>query len=126
MAPPEIARLAGNAARLRREKQLSQASHATSRIDPQLFPNRTLYTRHACQNPPMSRPFLESGRLVVVGLLAEDSWAVGGFVSDLGAPGHLGTLERWIRVVTEFSGDADRVVTAFPQSDNPRQVGWPR
>ena len=30
-----------------------------------------------------------------------------------------GGPERWIRVVTEFSRDADRVVTAFPQSDDP-------
>jgi hypothetical protein len=31
---------------------------------------------------------------------------------------------RWIRVVAQFAGDADRVVTAFPQSDDPRQGGW--
>ncbi len=37
-----------------------------------------------------------------------------------------GGPERWIRVVTEFGGDADRVVTAFPQSDDPRQGGWQR
>lgn len=28
--------------------------------------------------------------------------------------------------VTEFSGSADRVATAFPQSDDPRQGGWRR
>lgn len=33
---------------------------------------------------------------------------------------------RWIRVVTEFSGDFDRVVTAFPQSNDPRVGGWRR
>ena len=33
---------------------------------------------------------------------------------------------RWIRVVTEFSGDFDRVVTAFPQSNDPRAGGWRR
>jgi hypothetical protein len=26
---------------------------------------------------------------------------------------------RWIRVVTQFAGDVDRVVTAFPQSNDP-------
>lgn len=35
-----------------------------------------------------------------------------------------GGPERWIRVVTEFHGDADRVVTAFPQSDDPLKGGW--
>jgi hypothetical protein len=29
---------------------------------------------------------------------------------------------RWIRVVTELSGSVDRVVTAFPQSNDPRSV----
>jgi hypothetical protein len=36
----------------------------------------------------------------------------------------LGGPLRWIRVVTEFSGDFDRVVTAFPQSNDPRAGGW--
>jgi hypothetical protein len=27
---------------------------------------------------------------------------------------------RWIRVVLEFAGDFDRVVTAFPQTNDPR------
>jgi hypothetical protein len=31
---------------------------------------------------------------------------------------------RWIRVVTELHGDVDRVVTAFPQSNDPRKVGF--
>jgi hypothetical protein len=31
---------------------------------------------------------------------------------------------KWIRVVTEFIGDSDRVVTAFPQSNDPRETGW--
>jgi len=31
---------------------------------------------------------------------------------------------RWIRVVTELHGDVDRVVTAFPQSNDPREVGF--
>jgi len=29
----------------------------------------------------------------------------------------------WIRVVTEFAGDSDRVVTAFPQISDPRRLG---
>jgi hypothetical protein len=33
---------------------------------------------------------------------------------------------RWIRVVTELSGSADRVVTAFPQSNDPGSVSWQR
>jgi hypothetical protein len=33
---------------------------------------------------------------------------------------------RWIRLVTELSGTADRVVTAFPQSNDPRSVSWQR
>jgi len=33
-----------------------------------------------------------------------------------------GGPDGWIRVVTEFDGDFDRVVTAFPQSDDPRPV----
>jgi hypothetical protein len=33
---------------------------------------------------------------------------------------------RWIRVVTELSGAVDRVVTAFPQSNDPRSVSWQR
>jgi hypothetical protein len=33
---------------------------------------------------------------------------------------------RWIRVVTELSGTVDRVVTAFPQSNDPRSVSWQR
>jgi hypothetical protein len=33
---------------------------------------------------------------------------------------------RWIRVVAEFSGDFDRVVTAFPQSNDPRTGDWRR
>lgn len=33
---------------------------------------------------------------------------------------------RWIRVVTELSGNADRVVTAFPQSNDPGSVSWQR
>jgi len=32
----------------------------------------------------------------------------------------------WIRVVTELTGSADRVVTAFPQSNDPRERGWRR
>ncbi len=31
---------------------------------------------------------------------------------------------RWIRVVTELSGTVDRIVTAFPQSNDPRSVSW--
>jgi hypothetical protein len=31
---------------------------------------------------------------------------------------------RWIRVVTELSGTVDRIVTAFPQSNDPRSVNW--
>lgn len=27
----------------------------------------------------------------------------------------------WVRVVTEFAGDVDRVVTAFPQLSDPRK-----
>ena len=27
--------------------------------------------------------------------------------------------QEWLRVVTEFAGDIDRVVTAFPQSTDP-------
>jgi hypothetical protein len=30
-----------------------------------------------------------------------------------------GGPERWIRVVTEFDDDRDRVVTAFPQTNEP-------
>jgi hypothetical protein len=30
----------------------------------------------------------------------------------------------WIRVVTELHGDVDLVVTAFPQSNDPREVGF--
>jgi hypothetical protein len=37
-----------------------------------------------------------------------------------------GGPERWIRVVTEFDGDTDRVVTAFPQTNDPREGGWRR
>ncbi len=37
-----------------------------------------------------------------------------------------GGPEHWIRVVTEFDGDTDRVVTAFPQSNDPREGGWRR
>lgn len=34
---------------------------------------------------------------------------------------------RWIRVVTELAdAGADRVVTAFPQSNDPRTVVWKR
>ncbi len=33
---------------------------------------------------------------------------------------------RWIRVVTKLSGSADRVVTAFPQSNDPRERGRQR
>jgi hypothetical protein len=33
---------------------------------------------------------------------------------------------RWIRVVTELSGNVDRVVTAFPQSNDPGSVSWQR
>jgi len=29
---------------------------------------------------------------------------------------------RWIRVVTELHGSVDRLVTAFPQSNDPREV----
>jgi hypothetical protein len=35
-----------------------------------------------------------------------------------------GGPERWIRVVTELSSDTDRVVTAFPQSNDPIEGGW--
>ena len=31
---------------------------------------------------------------------------------------------RWIRVVTELHGDVDLLVTAFPQSNDPREVGF--
>jgi len=34
-----------------------------------------------------------------------------------------GGPEAWIRVIVEFSGDFDRVVTAFPQTANPRVGG---
>jgi hypothetical protein len=37
---------------------------------------------------------------------------------------HRGCPLRWIRVVTELAGDVDRVVTAFPQSNDPRSVSW--
>lgn len=30
---------------------------------------------------------------------------------------------RWLRVVTELAGDFDRVVTAFPQSNDPQAGG---
>jgi hypothetical protein len=30
--------------------------------------------------------------------------------------------ERWLRVVVEFGGESDVVVTAFPQSNDP--AGW--
>ena len=30
-----------------------------------------------------------------------------------------GGPEEWVRVVTEFSGNVDRLVTAFPQSNDP-------
>lgn len=33
---------------------------------------------------------------------------------------------RWIRVVTKLSGSVDRVVTAFPQSNDPGSVSWKR
>jgi hypothetical protein len=33
---------------------------------------------------------------------------------------------RWIRVVTQLSDSADRVVTAFPQSNDPGSVSWRR
>lgn len=33
---------------------------------------------------------------------------------------------RWIRVVTELSGSVDRVVTAFPQSNDPGPLSWQR
>jgi hypothetical protein len=33
---------------------------------------------------------------------------------------------QWIRVVTVFTGGSDRVVTAFPQSNDPREAGWSR
>jgi hypothetical protein len=39
---------------------------------------------------------------------------------------HRGGPLRWIRVVTELAGDVDRVVTAFPQSNDPRSVSWQR
>jgi hypothetical protein len=32
----------------------------------------------------------------------------------------------WIGVVTEFAGDVDGVVTAFPQSNDPRPPEWRR
>jgi hypothetical protein len=34
-----------------------------------------------------------------------------------------GGPEIWLRVVTEFAGAVDRVVTAFPQSNDPRREG---
>ena len=34
--------------------------------------------------------------------------------------------EAWLRVVTEFAGDFDLVVTAFPQSNDPRRTDWQR
>jgi hypothetical protein len=37
---------------------------------------------------------------------------------------HRGGPLRWIRVVTELAGNVDRVVTAFPQSNDPRSVSW--
>lgn len=39
---------------------------------------------------------------------------------------HRGGPLRWIRVVTELAGDVDRVVTAFPQSNDPRSVSCKR
>jgi hypothetical protein len=38
----------------------------------------------------------------------------------------LGGPLGWIRVVTELAGDADRIVTIFPQSNDPRVGGWQR
>jgi hypothetical protein len=35
---------------------------------------------------------------------------------------HRGGPLRWIRIVTELSGSQDRVVTAFPQSNDPRSA----
>lgn len=32
----------------------------------------------------------------------------------------------WIRVIAELADGADRVVTAFPQSNDPTVVGWQR
>lgn len=32
--------------------------------------------------------------------------------------------ERWIRVVVEFSGEVNRLITAFPQTSDPG--GWER
>jgi hypothetical protein len=37
-----------------------------------------------------------------------------------------GGPEAWLRVVTEFVGEFDRVVTAFPQSNDPREEAWQR
>jgi len=34
--------------------------------------------------------------------------------------------QAWIRVVTEFAGAVDRVVTAFPQENDPRPQGADR
>jgi hypothetical protein len=34
---------------------------------------------------------------------------------------HRNGPEAWLRVVTEFSGDHDRIVTAFPQSNDPTE-----
>lgn len=30
--------------------------------------------------------------------------------------------ERWLRVIVEFSGETDAIVTAFPQTNDP--AGW--
>lgn len=30
--------------------------------------------------------------------------------------------ERWLRVIVQFAGDSDQVVTAFPQANDP--AGW--
>jgi hypothetical protein len=34
-----------------------------------------------------------------------------------------GGVHGWIRVITEFKGDVDRVITAFSQSNDPRLGG---
>lgn len=48
-------------------------------------------------------------------------------VEDDPRPGRLryfrrGGPERWLRVVTQFVGSSDRMVTAFPQANDPD--GW--
>jgi hypothetical protein len=44
----------------------------------------------------------------------------------MSGPGVIATSTAVVRcaVVTELGGDVDRVVTAFPQSNDPRSVSW--